>query len=249
MFAKLIIILLLTTPPALSFAANSQSQRTDQKFHHELKSAESSSALYNLALSEQKNGNLALALALSERGLFANPLHIKANRLRSALIEDLSDQQNEHIERIPFFIKILDLAPHSLILLVTLASLFMSAFIIGKLVREEKLTFKNVPQKRLRAAGASLLSLSLLVFLVLKTETVNSDWACVLETETPLFTGPHNEKFPQVSTLGPGNCVQVIQTAQDWVSLSPSQKTAGWALKKQVFLVRTNKFDPIFKSD
>ena len=246
MFAKIIIILFFILPHSLSFAAIPNS--TDLKKHINNKPYDSG-ALYNLALDEQKVGNLAMSLALAERSFYLNPLNIDSLKLKKLASNKLENSNNEQIESIPMLFRIMDFIPYGFLLLLCLSFLLIFAFTLGSTFHEERISFKSKPKKRLQSA-LSAAALVFTVFLVFfKTHSQTQPWACVISSEASLYTGPSVSEFPQVSTLSSGNCSKMVLEKEAWISLDPSEKASGWTQKSQVLIVRGNKFDPLFKSD
>lgn len=250
MFAKILIILFVTLPLAHSFAANPKSNFESSKLRSHLASSPNDSrALFNLALNEQKEGRPALSLALTERSRFLDPFNLDAIKLNSISYDQLSDKNNERMPSVPFLFKILDFIPYFLLLLLCLASFALFAWQLGLTFYQEKVTYKTQPSLRLRSSLAAALAIMLIGLLTFKSLSQSQTWACVVSNEAGLFTGPSSETYTKVSSLSAGTCSKVVRIENSWVSLAPEQQTSGWALKSQVVIVRTNKFDPLFKSD
>jgi hypothetical protein len=258
MFAKLFIILFLILPQSIGFAAipkiGSQSDQKSKEIRDHLEQKPNdSSALYNLALNEQKAGNFAMSLALAERSSYLDPLNFGSIKLKGLAFDKLRNINNEQIEAIPVFYRIMDFIPYVFILALCLCLILVFAYNLGLTVHEEKIKFKSQPKKRFKSALAAAALFFSVLLLFYKTHSQEEAWACVIAKEARLFTGPNSSDYPQVSTLSPGNCSRLVLTKktdqEDWVSLDPVGKAAGWTEKSQVFIVRGNKFDPLFKSD
>ena len=246
MFIKILITLFVILPQAHSFVANTKS--SELKAHLTLNPSDSD-ALYNLALNEQKDGNPALSLALNERSRFINPFNLDAVKLTTISYDQLTEINNERLETVPVYFKALDFIPYFLLLALCLTSFVLFAWHMGKTVRTEAVTFKSQPKLRLKSSLFAALILILLSLTAIKSSSLNQTWACVIKNDTPLFTGPHSESYIKVGVLNAGTCSKVVLLNDSWVSLSLAKKTSGWTPRKQVLIVRANKFDPLFKSD
>lgn len=246
MFTKLLIILFIALPPALTFAANTKSENMKALLQED---PDDSAALYNLALIEQKAGNTALSLALAEKSLYTNPINFDAIKLKNLSAEKLAATSSGQIESVPTVYRVLDMLPYFLLLGVCGVSLVIFAYSLGILRYQENISFRAQPQKRLQSALLAAASAVCLALLFFKTQSQGEVWACVVSKEAQLFTGPSAKDFPQVSSLETGNCSKAVRIDEAWISLSPSNKSSGWTLKNQVLVVRGNKFDPLFKSD
>lgn len=248
MLVKILIILFTTLPPALAVAAQSeQAVRADVVTKHLRSHPNDSNALYNLALVEQKRGMPALALALTERSRFLNPLNFDAIDLGSLSYDQLSDQNNERPLPVPLIFKVLDFIPYALILGLTVCSFLYFAWRLGKTIQLEISSFKSQPHLRLQTSIVAGLAMLMLGLAWLKSESSNQVWACVTKNEAGLFTGPSTTYFAKVGSLSSGSCSKVVRSEQGWLSLSPSNRTPGWIKKTEVLIVRANKFDPLFK--
>lgn len=205
------------------------------------KNTNSPLSLYNLALTEMKQGQLGWALAHTEASLYNAPLFNQARGLRAEIVEQIIDKYREPpSEQVSHLFRFLDFIPSLVISLLLSISIF--SFLIFSAYTYKKAYYEITNFKREKKIMLISLAFSFAFapLYIYKLESLNNRWACVVSNEARLLSGPSAEhRF--IKSFKEGSCVQVKNKKKGWTAVSTSDGQKGWISSNDLHLARGRK--------